>query len=154
MTGQSRSWSRTTGILKFAAGVIGGAGLSCVLASAATQAARHDGSFWKGLGNQDKTAYVAGYSDAMHISQGKLDSLKVAAAAFHWKGAGKILSEVARTLDMSGVPAHDLVAYLDNVYSSSRYGDFEIANAIELAQMKAPSISVSATAAKGSDAQH
>ena len=77
-------------MVKFAAGVIVGASLSCAVASA-TQVSNHDGFFWKGLGNQDKTVYVAGYSDAMHTSLGKLDNLKVAAALFHWKGAGKIL---------------------------------------------------------------
>ena len=62
-----------------------GATLTCAAASA-TQMSHHDGLFWKGLGNQDKTAYVNGYSDAMHASLGKLDNLKVAAALFHWKG--------------------------------------------------------------------
>ena len=53
-----------------------------------------------------------------------------------WKGADKILNQVARGLDLSDMSPHDLVAYLDNVYSSSRYGDFDVANAIELAAMR------------------
>lgn len=133
--GQRRGSGRFEGMVKFAAGVVVGASLSCALASAA-QVARHDGVFWKGLGNQDKTAYVDGYSDAMHTGLGKLDQLRVAAALFHWKGAGKILNEAERGLDMSSLSDHDLVAYLDNVYSSRQYGDFDVANAIELAAMR------------------
>jgi hypothetical protein len=133
--GQRRGSGRFDGMVKFAAGVVVGACLSCALASAA-QVARHDGAFWKGLGQPDKTAYVAGYSDAAHASLGKLDQLKVAAGLFHWKGAGKILNQVARGLDLSDLPPQDLVAYLDNVYSNSQYGDFDLANAIELAAMR------------------
>jgi hypothetical protein len=105
------------------------------LASAA-QLSRHDGSFWKGLADPDKAAYVAGYSDAAHTSLGKLDSLRLAAAAFHWKGANKILSQVARELDVSALETNDLTAYLDSVYSSPRYKDFDVAMAIELAAMR------------------
>ena len=132
---QRRGSGRFDGIVKFAAGVVVGASLSCALASAA-QLTRHDGAFWKALGNQDKTAYVAGYSDASHASLGKLDQLKVAAALFRWKGAAKILNQVARGLDTSDLSPQDLVAYLDNVYSNSQYGDFDMANAIELAVMR------------------
>jgi hypothetical protein len=134
-TGQHRGWGRFDGMIRFAAGVVVGASLSCALASAA-QVARHDGAFWKGLGKKDKTAYVSGYSDAAHASLGKLDQLKVAAGLFHWKGAGKILDQVARGLDTSDLPPQDLVAFLDNVYFNSRYGDFDVANAIELAAMR------------------
>jgi len=126
---------RFTGMVKFAAGVIVGASLTCAVASA-TQISHHDGLFWKGLGNQDKTAYVDGYSDAMHTSLGKLDNLKVAAALFHWKGSGKILNQVAHGLDLSGLPPERVVAYLNNVYTNPRYGDFEVAMAIEAATMR------------------
>jgi hypothetical protein len=121
--------------IKFAAGVVVGATLSGVLASAA-QLSRHDGAFWNQLANQDKAAYVAGYSDATHTSLGKLDSLKLAAAAFHWKGASKILSQVARELDVSGLGANDLTAYLDSVYANPRYKDFDVAMALQLAAMR------------------
>ena len=122
-------------MLKFAAGVMVGAGLSCALASAA-QFSRHDGIFWNKLGTQDKTAYVDGYSDAMHTSLGKLDQLRIAGALFHWKGAGKILNQVGRGMDMSNLPAKDLVSYLDNIFQSRQYGDFDVGNAIELAAMR------------------
>src|SRR5690242_18191056 len=108
---------------KFAAGVFVGASLGCALAAAA-QDSRHDGAFWSKLGNQDKAAYVAGYSDATHSSLGKLENLRLAAGVFHWKGADKILAHVARGLDISGLPAPALIAYLDKVYSNPRYGDF------------------------------
>src|SRR5579862_8144198 len=110
----------------------GPASLSAALASAALTA-RHDGAFWKELHKQDKMAYISGYSDAAHASIGKLDQLRVAALLFHWKGANKILDQVRRGLDVSNLPASDLMAYLDTVYSNPRYGDFDVANAIELA---------------------
>jgi hypothetical protein len=135
---QRRSCWQIGSMGEFAAGVIIGAILSCALASAA-QVSRHDGSFWNRLGKQDKAAYVAGYSDAAHTSLGKLDSLKLAAAAFHWKGANKILSQLARELDVSGLEANDLTAYLDSVYSNPRYGDFDVAMALELAAMRGTS---------------
>ncbi len=135
------------GVVKFAAGLIVGASLTCAVASA-TQVSRHDGLFWKGLGTPDKTAYVAGYSDAMHSSLGKLDNLRVAAALFHWKGAGKILGQVARGLDMSGLAPEKVVAYLNNVYSNPRYGDFDVTMAIEAATMRGIEVK---TAAADSD---
>jgi hypothetical protein len=132
---QRRSWDRIASMGRFAAGVVVGASLSCALASAA-QLSHHDGAFWSRLSGQDKTTYVAGYSDAMHTSLGKLDGLKVAAGVFRWKGANKILGQVRRELDMSGVHANDLVVYLDGVYSNPRYVDFDVAMAIESAAMR------------------
>ena len=120
---------------KFAAGVVAGASLSGALAAAA-QVSRHDGAFWSRLGNQDKAAYVAGFSDASNSSLGKLDNLRLAAGAFHWKGANQILAEVARGLDISGLSAPALIAYLDKLYSNHRYGDFDVGIAIELAAMR------------------
>jgi hypothetical protein len=120
---------------RFAAGVAIGASLGCALAAAA-QVPRHDGAFWSRLGSRDKAAYVAGYSDAAHANLGKLDNLKLAAGVFHWKGANKILAQVARGLDISGLPAPALIAYLDKVYSNPMYGDFDVENAIELAAMR------------------
>jgi hypothetical protein len=126
---------RFDGVVKFTVGVVAGAVLSCALASAA-QVVRHDGSFWKGLGGQDKAAYIDGYSDAAGVSLGKLDQLKVAAGLFHWKGANKILDQLGRGLDLSSLSSSDLSAYLDKVYSNPQYRDFEVANAIDLAVMQ------------------
>jgi hypothetical protein len=134
----TRKQSRDRGIsgaLKFAAGAMVGASLSCALALAA-QTVRHDGDFWKTLATPDKAAYVDGYSDAARASLGKLDQLKVAAGLFHWKGADKILSQVARGLDVSGLSTDELVGYLDNLYQNPRYGDFDVSNAIDLAVMR------------------
>ena len=132
---QPRTSGSISGMIKFAAGVIVGASLTCAVASA-TQVSSHNGLFWKGLGSQGKTAYVDGYSDAMQTSLGKLDNLKVAAALFHWKGADKILHQVARGMDVSGLPPERVVAYLNNVYSNPRYGDFDVTMAIEAATMR------------------
>jgi hypothetical protein len=120
---------------RFGAGVVVGASLGCALAAGA-QVSRHDSAFWSRLGNQDRAAYLAGYSDASNCTLSKLDNLRVAAGVFHWKGAGKVLAQVARGLDMSGLSAPVLIAYLDKVYSNPRYGDFDVGNAIELAAMR------------------
>ena len=128
-------WWRMGSMGKFAAGVVVGASLGGALAAAA-QVSRHDGAFWSRLGKQDKAAYVAGFSDATNSSLGKLDSLRLAAGAFHWKGANKIFAQVARGLDISGLPAPALIAYLDRLYSNPRYGDFDVGIAIEVAAMR------------------
>ncbi len=133
--GQRRGWGRMGSMGNFAAGVIVGTSLGWALAAAA-QVSRHDGAFWSRLGSQDKAAYIAGYSDATHSSLGKLDNLKLAAGVFHWKGANKILSQVARGLDISDLSAPALIAYLDRVYSNHRYDDFDVGVAIELAAMR------------------
>lgn len=133
-----RNWPLSSymgNMARFAAGVVIGASLGCALAAAA-EVSRHDGAFWSRLGSRDKTAYVAGYSDAAHSSLDKLDNLKLAAGVFHWKGANKILTQVARGLDISGLPAPALIAYLDKVYSNPRYGDFDVEIAIEAAAMR------------------
>lgn len=122
-------------LFRFATGIALGASLCCVLASAA-QASRHDGVFWVKLGSQDKIAYIAGYADAMRTSIGKFDNLRAAAGIFHWKGADRILGEIACELDMSGLPADRLVASLDKIYLNPRYADFEVANEIELAALR------------------
>ncbi len=132
---QRHKSARTGGVFKFAAGVIVGASLSCAFAWGAT-VVRHDGNFWKALGTPDKSAYIDGYSDAARVSLGKVDQLKIAASLFHWKGADKILSQVARGLDVSGTSDSDLVAYLDRIYQNPRYGDFDVSNAIDLAVMR------------------
>jgi hypothetical protein len=140
---QRRGWWRMGNMGKFAAGVVVGASLRGALAAAA-QVSRHDGAFWSRLRNQDKAAYVAGFSDATNSSLGKLDNLRLAAGTFHCKGANKILAQVARGLDISGLPAPDLIAYLDKLYSNPRYGDFDVGIAIEVAAMRgngAPSAS-------------
>ncbi len=100
------------------------------------QAVHHDGNFWKGLSKPDKSAYVDGYSDAAQASLGKLDQLKVAAGLFHWKGADKILAQLAHGLDISALSGEEMVSYLDKIYQNPRYGDFDVSNAIDLAVMR------------------
>jgi hypothetical protein len=128
-------WGRLGSMGKFVAGIATGASLSFTLVSAA-QVARHDGAFWDNLSSQDKTAYVMGYSEAMHSSFSKLSGLKVAARIFHWKGANRILDQIAREFDMSDLPAGRAVAYLDSIYSNPQYRDFDVSNAIELATIR------------------
>jgi len=140
-----------TSMGKFIVGAIVGASLSCALATAA-QVYPHNGAFWHQLGSQDKAAYVAGYSDAARVSLSKLDNLKRAAVVLHWKGANKILPQVARGLSVPDAPAPALIAYLDSIYSNPSYGDFDVGNAMELAAMRgigaqpAPSQALSPTA--------
>lgn len=132
INGRRSAWGRMGSMGKFGAGVVVGASLGYALAATA-QVSRHDGVFWSRLGNQDRAAYVAGYADASDCTLGKLDKLSLAAGVFHWKGADKVLAQVARGLDMSGLSAPVVIAYLDQVYSNPRYVDFEVGNAIELA---------------------
>src|SRR5271170_1865670 len=101
---QRLGWSRLGGMGKFVAGVTMGVGL-CYAVAFAAEISRHDGAFWGKLGSQEKSAYVTGYSEAMRTSFGKLDSLRVAAGVFHWKGSNRILGQLARELDMSGLSA-------------------------------------------------
>lgn len=129
---QRRGWSRIRSTSKFAGGVVVGASLTCALAAAAP-GSRHNGAFWSRLGNQDKAAYVAGYSDAAHFSIDKIDKLKLAGAVLQWRNANKILAQTARGLDISDLSAATLIAYLDKVYSNPRYDDFDMGIAIELA---------------------
>jgi hypothetical protein len=68
--------------------------------------------------NQDKAAYVAGFSDATNSSLGKLDNLRLAAGAFHWKGANKILADVARGLDISDPCRFDSEQTAQRTYGS------------------------------------
>ena len=150
---QRRRWRRLGGTVQFAVGIAVGASLSCALASAA-QVSHHDGAFWGRLGSLDKTAYVTGYSEAMHTSFGKLDSLKVAAGVFHWKGADRILGQIARELDMSGLPTDRLVASLNKIYSNPRYTDFDVANEIELAALRDTSDMKSTTSESPISASH
>jgi len=132
---QQRRWEQMTGTGKFIVGAIVGASLSCALAAAA-QVFPHDGAFWRRLGEQDKAAYVAGYTDAAHVSLSKFDNLKHAAAVLHWKGATKILPQVERGLNVPDAPAPALISYLDSIYSNPRYGDFDVGNAIGLAAIR------------------
>ena len=77
------------GVVKFAAGLIVGAKARPARWRRPPRCPVMMDSSGKGLGTPDKTAYVAGYSDAMHSSLGKLDNLRVAAALFHWKGRAR-----------------------------------------------------------------
>ncbi len=78
----------------------------------------------------------AAVAAATNSSLGKLDNLRLAAGAFHWKCANKILAQVARGLDISSPPAPALIAYLDKLYLNLRHGDFDVGIVIELTAMR------------------
>jgi hypothetical protein len=105
---------------KFMLGVVAGALAGWGLAFAAT-GFDHNGSFWNKLDSSAKNGYVDGYSDAMQVSQGKLDNLTVAADLFHWKGAKKIIHQVSRELTLSDLSAGDVVKHLNELYSNRKY---------------------------------
>lgn len=149
-SGRRRASGRIARLVNFVTGVIVGASLVS-LAVSATQLSLHDGLFWRRLGSGDKNAYVAGYADAMQTSLSKVDSLKVAAKLFHWKGANKILNRVERGLDLSLLPCGDLVSYLDQVYSNPRYGDLEMTMAIEVGTMRGTELKPSSDSASPAD---
>jgi hypothetical protein len=85
----------------------------------------------------ERLTYIEGYSDAMQVSVKKLESLRIAAEQFHWKGAKNIFGQAAREMMISGVAPNDLVQYLDEVYSDPEYHDLELAKALQLAAMNA-----------------
>ena len=110
-------WEHMESMGRFGVEVLVGASLGCALAAAAP-VSRHDGAFWNRLGNQDRAAYVAGYSDASDRTPSKLDRLRLAAGVFHWNGANEVLAQVARGLDLSRLSGPALNADLDRVYST------------------------------------
>jgi hypothetical protein len=116
---------------KFIAGVVVGLVGSLGVGFAAP-GADHNGLFWNRLNGSAKTGYINGYSDAMQVSVGKLDSLTFAAALFHWKGADKIIKQLSRELSVSGVGADDAVKKLDALYANPKYGDLDLAQAMQL----------------------
>ncbi|HXZ87317.1 MAG TPA: hypothetical protein VEF07_02025 [Candidatus Binataceae bacterium] len=116
---------------KFIVGVVVGFAVSLGVGFAAP-GADHNGLFWNKLNVSAKTGYINGYSDAMQVSIGKLDSLTFAAALFHWKGADKIIKQLSRELSMSDVAADDAVKKLDSLYSNPKYGDLDLAQAMQL----------------------
>ena len=116
---------------KFIAGVVVGFAVS-LGAGFAAPSVDHNGLFWNKLNTSAKTGYINGYSDAMQVSIGKLDSLTFAAALFHWKGADKIIKQLSHELSMSDVSADEAVKKLDALYSNPKYGDLDLAQAMQL----------------------
>jgi hypothetical protein len=98
----------------------------------------HNGDFWNGLNTSAKSGYVAGYGDAMQVSTGKLESLSIAANLFHWKGADKIIRQLAVELSDGGLSQDQLVHQLDTLYSNPKYSELDLGQALQLLAAKAP----------------
>jgi len=116
---------------KFIVGVLVGFVVSLGVGFAAP-GADHNGLFWKQLSSSAKTGYINGYSDAMQVSVGKLETLTFAATLFHWKGADKIIKQLSRELSISAVKPDDAVKKLDALYSNPKYSDLDLAQAMQL----------------------
>ena len=122
---------------KFVAGVVLGVMVSCGVGMAAPSF-DHNGIFWTRLSNQAKTGYINGYSDAMQVSVGKLDSLSIAADLFHWKGANKIIRQLTRELSMSELTPDQAVGKLDKLYSNPKYSELDLGQAMQLLVVTPP----------------
>ena len=122
---------------KFTAGAILGFLASWVVAFA-SPSFNHNGTFWNRMTGAAKTGYVDGYNDAMQVSVGKLDSLTIAADLFHWKGAHKIIHQLARELSLSDLTTAEAVKRLDSLYASSKYSELDLGSALQLLAVPPP----------------
>ena len=102
----------------------------------AGQSAFHNADYWEHLPRAPRLTYIEEYSDAMQVSVKKLESLRIAAQLFHWKGARQIFGQAAREMTISGVRPNDLVHYMDKVYSDPEYHDLEVVKALQLTAIK------------------
>ena len=116
---------------KFIAGVVVGFVLSCAGVFAAPSF-DHNGSYWNQLNSSAKSGYVNGYSDAMQVSVGKLDSLNIAAGLFHWKGANKIIRQLSHELTIGETTPNQAVKKLDTLYSNPKYSELDLGQALQL----------------------
>jgi hypothetical protein len=116
---------------KFVMGVVVGFVVSCGVGFAAPTV-EHNGIFWGKLSNPAKTGYINGYSDAMQVSVGKLDSLNIAADLFHWKGANKIIRQLSHELTIGEVTPNQAVKKLDTLYSNPKYSELDLGQALQL----------------------
>ncbi|HKN01685.1 MAG TPA: hypothetical protein VJX23_14305 [Candidatus Binataceae bacterium] len=121
---------------KFASGVVLGFLVSWAVAFAASGVG-HNGMFWNKLNDSAKDGYINGYSDAMKVSVGQLDSLTIAADMFHWKGARKIIGQLSRELSMADLSPNDAVKRLDSLYSNQKYSELDLGQALQLLTLRA-----------------
>jgi hypothetical protein len=122
---------------KFITGMIVGF-LASWICAFASPTFNHNGTFWNRLSGDGKSGYVNGYNDAMQVSVGKLDSLTIAADLFHWKGAHKIIHQLARELSLSDVTTAEAVQRLNSLYASSKYSELDLGSALQLLTVPAP----------------
>lgn len=122
---------------KFIAGVVIGFVVSCGVGFAASSF-DHNGVFWNKLNSTAKTGYINGYGDAMQVSVGKLDSLSIAGDLFHWRGANKIIKQVARELSTAELTPDRAVKKLDALYANPKYSELDLGQALQLLIARAP----------------
>jgi hypothetical protein len=122
---------------KFSAGVVLGFLMSWAMVFAEGNV-DHNGIFWTRLNDTAKTGYINGYGDAMQVSVGKLESLSIAADLFHWKGADKIISQLADELSTSELTPAEAVHKLDALYSNPKYSELDLGQALQLLSVKSP----------------
>ncbi|HLW72249.1 MAG TPA: hypothetical protein VKS22_16685 [Candidatus Binataceae bacterium] len=122
---------------KFSAGVVLGFLVSWGMVFAEPNF-NHNGIFWTRLNNTAKTGYINGYGDAMQVSVGKLESLSIAADLFHWKGADKIIRQLADELSTSELTPAEAVHKLDTLYANPKYSELDLGQALQLLTVKAP----------------
>jgi hypothetical protein len=120
-----------TSMKKFIAGVVVGFVLSCVGVFAAPSF-DHNGSYWNRLNSSAKSGYVNGYSDAMQVSVGKLNVLTTAADLFHWKGADRIIHQLAHELALSELKPAEAVERLDTLYANRKYSELDLGTALQV----------------------
>jgi len=135
---------------KFIAGVLVGLVVSLGVGFAAPSM-DHDGVFWNKLNNAAKAGYVNGYSDAMQVSVGKLDSLTIAAGLFHWKGSDKIIRQLSGELSMSEIKPDVAVKKLDSLYSNPKYSELDLGQALQLLAARTPADLSTPAEAQGKD---
>jgi len=122
---------------KFIAGVVVGFVASCG-AGFAAQAFDHNGVFWNKLNNAAKTGYVNGYGDAIQVSIGKLDSLRIAGDLFHWRGSSKIIQQLSTELSTADLTPDQAVKKLDTLYANSKYSELDLGQALQLLAARDP----------------
>jgi hypothetical protein len=121
---------------KFFAGVALGFVLSLGMASAGSNF-DHNGGFWNRLSNPAKTSYINGYSDAMEVSTGKVESLTIAADLFHWKGANQIIRQLSHELSLSELKPGEAVRNLDSLYANPKYSELDLGQALQMLSSRA-----------------
>jgi hypothetical protein len=122
---------------KFTAGAVIGF-LASWMCAYASPSFNHNGTFWNQMTGDAKSGYVNGYNDAMQVSIGKLDSLTIAADLFHWKGAHKIIHQLARELSLSDMTTAEAVKRLDALYANSKYSELDLGSALQLLAVPPP----------------
>ena len=115
----------------------------------ATASFDHNGVFWSRLSDPAKLGYVDGYGDAMQVSLGKLDSLRIAADLFHWKGAPRVIRQLSSELSFSGLTSDRVVQRLDQLYANPKYSQLDLGSALQLITFKTPREKASAVRQTG-----